>query len=126
VRGRIFGGQDASLDTIELQLRVARADRRMSASHDPNFSTTARADGTFEFSGVSAGTYWLHAWVRQPDGGSSRTVTTYYPGTDDVDAATPIVVGKGTLHEGFDFVVSTQRVNFEDPGRKLLPPPPVP
>ncbi|HUP39568.1 MAG TPA: carboxypeptidase-like regulatory domain-containing protein [Vicinamibacterales bacterium] len=119
VRGRVFSAQGASLHTIELQLRVARANRRMSASHDPHFSTTARADGTFEFSGVSAGTYLLDAWVRKPDG----VPTTYYPGTDDLDAATPIVVGKGTLHEGFDFVVSTQPINFEEPGRKLLPPP---
>ena len=41
-----------------------------------------------------------------PDG-KSHTVT-YFRGTDDVEAATPIDVGKATLHEGFDFIVRTQ------------------
>jgi hypothetical protein len=107
VRGRIVSAQGVSLDTVQLELRVAHADRRMFGSHDPRFSTTARVDGTFEFSGVSAGTYLLHAWVKPSDSGKLRTVT-YYPGTDDVDAATPITVGKATLHDGFDFVVRTE------------------
>lgn len=107
VRGRILGTHDVPLDTVHLELRVAHADRRMFVTHEPRYSTTARADGTFEFAGVSAGTYFLHAWVKQTDGTQLRTVS-YYPGTDDVDAATPIVVGKATLHDGFDFVVRTQ------------------
>jgi hypothetical protein len=108
VRGRILGAHDVPLDTVQLQLRVAHADRRTFGSHEPQFSTTARTDGTFEFVGVSAGTYLLNAWVKQADGGQSRTLATYYPGTDDVDAATPIVVGRATQHDGFDFVVRAQ------------------
>jgi hypothetical protein len=122
VRGRIFSAQGVALDGVQIELRFARDDGLMSGSHDPHFNTIARADGTFEFSGVAPGRYLLSAWVRAPDG--PQALTTYYPGTGYRDAATPIVVGKGTLHEGFDFVVSTQPVNFEDPGRKLLPPPP--
>ena len=107
VRGRILGTHDVPLDGVELQLRMAHADRRRSGSHDPRFSTTARADGTYEFVGVSAGTYLLSASVKQTDARQSRTVATYYPGTGDVDAATPIVVGRATEHDGFDFVVDT-------------------
>lgn len=107
VRGRILGTHDVPLDTVQLHLNLAHANRRMSGSHDPRFSTTARADGTFEFVGVSAGTYLLSAW-KQTDRGRSRTVPTYYPGTDDIDVTTPVVVGRATQHDGFDFVVRTQ------------------
>lgn len=106
VRGRIISSTGVSLDTVELQLRVARENRRTIGSHDPRFDTTARADGTFEFTGVSAGSYFLSAWIQKPVG-TSRDVT-YFPGTNDLDAAIPIVVGKATLHEGFDFIVKTE------------------
>ncbi len=108
VRGRILGTQDVPLDTIELQLRVAYANRHTFGSHDPRFNTTARADGSYEFVGVSAGTYLLSASVKRVDGRASPAVVTYYPGTDDIEAATPVVVGKATLHDGFDFLVKTQ------------------
>jgi len=107
VRGRIISSTGGSLDNVRLQLRVARDNRRaVSSPHDAQFGTTARTDGTFEFSGVSAGTYLLSASVPKSDG-KSRIVT-YFRGTDDVDAATPIDVGKATLHEGFDFIVRTE------------------
>ena len=106
VRGRIIRSGGAGLDTVQLQLNFARADRRMFSPHDPRFSTTAHADGRFEFSGVSAGTYFLSASVQQSDG-KSRNVT-YFPGTDDLDAATPIVVGNATQHDGLDFVIRTE------------------
>jgi hypothetical protein len=106
VRGRIISSTGVSLNNVELQLRVARDNRRSVNSHDPQFGTTARADGTFEFSGVSAGSYFLSASVQNSDG-RSRSVT-YFPGTDDLDAAIPIDVGKATLHEGFDFVIKTE------------------
>lgn len=106
VRGRIVSATGGALDNVNLNLRVARDNRRAVYSHDSQFSTKARADGSFEFSGVSAGTYLLSAWVPKSDG-KSRLVT-YFRGTDDVDAATPIDVGKATLHEGFDFIVITE------------------
>jgi hypothetical protein len=107
VRGRIVGTYDVPLDTVELQLRTAHTDRRRSGSHDPTFRGMARADGTYEFVGVSAGTYLLSAFVKRADGRQPFTMT-YYPGTDDLDAATPVVVGRATLHDGFDFVIRTQ------------------
>ncbi len=107
VRGRIISATGDSLGNVQLHLRVARDNRHAVPSpHDRQFGTTAREDGTFEFSGVSAGTYLLSAWVPKPDG-KSHSVT-YFRGTDDLDAATPIDVGKATLHEGFDFIVSTE------------------
>ena len=105
VRGRVFAATTGSLDMVHLTLQIMRADRRMTGSHDPVFSTKARPDGTFEFSGVSAGTYLLSARVQNPDGGNSPVGATYYPGTSDVDAAAPIVVGKASQHDGFDFVI---------------------
>jgi hypothetical protein len=106
VRGRIISATGDSLGNVALHLRVARDNRHAVYSHDRQFGTTARQDGTFEFSGVSAGTYLLSAWVPKPDG-KSHSVT-YFRGTDDLDAATPIDVGKATLHEGFDFIVRTE------------------
>jgi hypothetical protein len=108
VRGRIFTTTDVSLNTVQLTLSTLHADRRMSGSHDAVFRTSARPDGTFEFSGVSAGTYLLSARVQNIDGGRSPVGTTFFPGTDDVEAATPVVVGKATQHHGFDFVVRTE------------------
>jgi hypothetical protein len=108
VRGRIFTAPDVSLDTVKLALRVMHVNRRTFGSHDAVFGTSARADGTFEFSGVSPGTYLLSASVQENSGGATGIGVTYYPGTDDVDAATPVVVGKATEHDGFDFVVRTQ------------------
>ena len=105
VRGRIVSATGAALDTVHLRLSFVRADRRMWGSHDPHFETRARADGSFEFSGVSAGDYLLSASVEKMEDGKTRRVATYYPGTDDLDAATPLTVGKATLHDGFDFVV---------------------
>lgn len=107
VRGRIFT-TDVSLNTVQLTLSTMHADRRMSGSHDAVFRTSARPDGTFEFSGVSAGTYLLSARVQNIEGGRSPVGTTFFPGTDDVEAATPVVVGKATQHDGFDFVVRTE------------------
>ena len=106
VRGRIISSTGGALDNVSLNLRVARDDRRAVYSHDRQFGTKARADGSFEFSGVSAGTYLLSAWAPKSDG-KSHSVT-YFRGTDDLDAATPIDVGKATLHEGFDFIVRTE------------------
>jgi hypothetical protein len=96
VRGRIVTATGAALNTVQLTLGTMHADRRTSGSHDAVFRTSARPDGTFEFSGVSAGTYLLSAGK------------TFFPGTDDIDAATPIVVGKATQHDGFDFVVRSE------------------
>jgi hypothetical protein len=107
VRGRIVTAPGVSLDTVKLGLRVMRENRRTVGSHDASFGTTARADGTFEFSGVSPGTYLLSASVQDSRLATGSTKT-YYPGTDDVDAATPVVVGKATEHNGFDFVVQTR------------------
>ena len=104
VRGRIISSTGGALDNVNLNLRVARDGAVY--LFDREFSTKARADGSFEFSGVSAGTYLLSAWVPNSDGRSHSV--TYFPGTDDLDAATPIDVGKATLHEGFDFIVRTE------------------
>lgn len=107
VRGRIISATGGSVEKVQLHLRVARDNRHaVSSPHDRQFGTTAREDGTFEFSGVSGGTYLLSASAANSDGKSHRI--TYFRGTDDVDAATPIDVGKATLHEGFDFVVRTE------------------
>jgi hypothetical protein len=108
VRGRIFSDSRVSFETVTLNLSTMRADRRSMGSHDPRITTNARADGSFELSGVPPGTYMLVAWVEKTDGGKARTVATYYPGTDDLDAAIPIVVGKATVHDGFDFVVKIE------------------
>jgi hypothetical protein len=108
VRGRIFIATGVSLDTVKLTLRIMHADRRMAGSHDAVFTTSAQQDGTFELSGVSAGTYLLTARVQNINGDRTPVGTTFFPGTDDVEAATPIVVGKATQHDGFDFVVRTE------------------
>ena len=107
VRGRIVGAAGVPLENVKLLLRIPSRDGRLPSPHSAQVGTSARADGTFEFLGVPPGTYLLTAWFQPVDGGKTRMMT-YFPGTANEDAATPIVVGKATLHDGFDFVLRTE------------------
>ena len=108
VRGRILGPSSALLRTMTLTLYTAREDRRIPRSDGVRVQARAREDGSFEFIGVPPGSYSLSASFERMDLDKWRTITTYYPGTDDIDAAIPIVVGKATQHDGFDFIVRTE------------------
>lgn len=88
MRGRIFTATGVSLNTGQLTLGTMHADRRIGGSHDAVYRTSAR--------------------VQNINGDRSHVGTTFFAGTDDVEAATPIVVGKATQHDAFDFVVRTE------------------
>ena len=57
---------------------------------------------------VIVGWYVLSASVPAMTDGKQSSITTYYPGTQEMAYATPIEVGKATVHEGFDFIAATE------------------
>jgi hypothetical protein len=71
-------------------------------------TTRPNDDGTFEFFGVFPGSYFLFARLEKITDGKRRYFTTYFPGTPDLAHAQPIIVGKATGHDGFDFLVTTE------------------
>jgi hypothetical protein len=76
--------------------------------HAPRSNVRPNEDGTFEFSAVFPGSYVLYARLERMTDGKTRYLTTYFPGTPDLASARPIVVGRATLHDGFDFQVTTE------------------
>jgi hypothetical protein len=65
-------------------------------------------DGTFEFFGQSPGSYVLSARFVRVEDGKERYLITYFPGTPDMAAAVPIIIGRATQHDGFDFLATTE------------------
>jgi hypothetical protein len=116
VRGRIVTANGSSLEGVQLVLWgfdpfvgfYTPTGHQIHGSHSPRVDTRPNDDGTFEFSGVFPGSYVLSAGVERITDGKRRYVTTYFPGTREVTSAQPIVVGKATLHDGFDFLVATE------------------
>lgn len=112
VRGRIF--TTAPFESVKVFLEGGMDPGTLSkmqpgvlytgASHTARVQTTLKEDGTFELYGVPPGWYVLSAWV-EPSKGGTRRSSAYYPGTPEMAYATPIEVGKATVHEGFDFVL---------------------
>jgi hypothetical protein len=90
VSGRIISATGKSLAGVEIVLQSELS------------RTTARPseDGTFQFSGQIPGSYLLSAHL--------DTITTFYPGVPDAASATPIIIGRATQHDGFDFLVMTE------------------
>jgi len=108
LRGRIIGTTDNSLDGVELVLQGLDSSGRVGGSHYPSTTVRPNDDGTFEFSGQSPGSYVLSARFVRVEDGKRRYLITYFPGTPDVAAAVPIIIGRATQHDGFDFLVTTE------------------
>lgn len=108
VRGRIISASGSSLDSVELILRTEHADRFTVSSNDLRITGHPKTDGTFELSGVPPGSYILSAGVERMEAGKRRYLVTFFPGTSELTAAVPIVVGNATLDDGFDFLVTTE------------------
>lgn len=112
VRGKIFSATGTSPDRVELFLdggiSSAGPGPISMSVHAPRSSVRPNNDGTFEFSGVFPGSYVLYARLERIMDGKTRYSITYFPGTPDLASARPIVVGRATLHDGFDFVVTTE------------------
>jgi hypothetical protein len=114
VRGRVTTA--APLEEVKVSLQWTHPDELRSllpgharvSSHTPHVETSLKADGTFELYGVPPGWYALRAHVPVVTDGKRRSVTTYYPGTPHMAYATPLEIGKATVHEGFDFVVAAE------------------
>lgn len=108
VRGRIFSATGMSLDGADLWLHEIRSDGSMGGSHSARSNTHPGDNGTFEFSGVFPGSYILMARFPRTVDGKTQYSITYFPGTPDLAGARPIVVGRATMHDGFDFLVTTE------------------
>jgi hypothetical protein len=110
VRGHIFTA--APFESVKISLEGGMSPTTLAnmqpglfysgASHAPRVQTTLKENGTFELYGVPPGWYVLSAWVEPAKDGPRRS-TAYYPGTPHLSYATPIEVGRATVHEGFDF-----------------------
>ena len=96
--------QGVSLD----QLRTLSPGHAASSSHSPRVESALNENGTFELYGAPPGWYVLSASVQVMTDGKERHVATYYPGTPHMGYATPIEIGRATVHEGFDFVVAAE------------------
>lgn len=73
------------------------------------FIQTTNDRGEFEFHALPPGSYLLGTYLYPESDVIDPTVkkepATFYPGTSNRAAAIPIVVGEGTEHGGFNFVV---------------------
>ena len=115
VRGRVMSASGRSIKGTTIHLRSVDLTRfppkpgfGTISTHAPRLEVAAAEDGTFEFFGVPAGSYLLFAWVPTMVDGKEKTLTTFYPGTSEESAASPVTVGDATEHNGFDFVVRTE------------------
>jgi hypothetical protein len=81
---------------------------RLFGFHNPHTTVRPNSDGTFEFFGQPPGTYVLSAGLEILEDGKRRHLMTYFPGTRDLAAAVPIVIGKATEQDGFVFAVATK------------------
>lgn len=108
VLGRILSTTSNPLGDVELTLRGVSSHGFRRSPRSPRVRTRPDGDGTFEFSGVPPGSYILSARVEKIEEGKKRSLTTFYPGTRELATAVPIVVGRATRHDGFDFLVVTE------------------
>ena len=108
VRGRILSATGQGLDGVELVLQGLDSSGRMGGADLPRSSLRPNEDGTFEFFGQSPGSYVVSAQRAMAEDGNGRYLTTYFPGTPDLAAAVPIVIGEATEHDGVDFLVKTE------------------
>ena len=112
VRGRIVNAPAIALDAVALSLDagissagpglVSMTDHALRSDTRPN------PDGTFEFVGVSPGTYVLTATYTRDTGSAPHRLVTYFPGTSDLAEALRIDVGRATQHDGLDFAIATE------------------
>jgi len=107
IRGRVISATSTPLEDVEVVLQAAPDGVSSVSSSDDRTTIKPNADGTYEFFGQRPGSYFLSTQVRVEDG-KNRYSVTYYPGTNDITQALPIVIGHATLHEGFDFLVKTE------------------
>ena len=108
LRGRILSATGNSLKGVEVVLYGMDSSGGLGSSNRPRISVRPNEDGTFEFYGVPPGSYLLSAGLEKMEDGKRRYLNTFFPGTSDVTAAVPVVIGKATQHDGFDFLVTTE------------------
>jgi len=108
LRGRIISATGNSLEGVQLVLHAVDSSGHPRGSRSPRTTVRPDEDGRFEFSGQPPGSYVLSVWVETIADGTRRYLTTFYPGTHDLAAAAPIVIGRATQHDGFDFLVTTE------------------
>jgi len=109
IRGRVISATGTPLEDVEVVLQPTAPDGVSSVfSSDDRTTIKPNADGTYEFFGQRPGSYFLSTRQVRVEDGRNRDSVTYYPGTNDITQALPIVIGHATLHEGFDFLVKTE------------------
>jgi hypothetical protein len=72
---------------------------------------TTNERGEFEFVAIPPGSFVFGHQIIGPHlvvSGQKLPPKTYYPGTPDYSAATRIVVGDATQHDGLNFIVATE------------------
>jgi hypothetical protein len=107
IRGHVISDTGTSLSGVELVLQPAPLPDQC-CSLRPATTIRPNEDGTYEFFGQSPGSYLLSVRQMRIENGKERRLVTYYPGTADVAEALPIVIGRATQHDGFDFLVKTE------------------
>ncbi len=102
IRGRAVGA--GGIPRAGMKIRLVPSTDRWWA-HDQRYDVTTNDRGEFEFRTIPPGSYFVGYEHIVSGVWSSHPPLIYYPGTPDPAAAMPVVVGKATLHEGFDFTV---------------------
>ena len=111
VRGRIVSSTGSSLERVQMTLSrfTDPSESAPIVLHESPTTVRPNRDGTYEFWAQAPGKYLLSASVERSDpNGRVRQVVTFYPGTDDRNAAVPITIGTATLQDGVDFVVVSE------------------
>ena len=104
IRGRVVGGDGRPMSKSPLWLLPHGSTK--DAPRDAQLSAVTNKRGEFEFRAIPPGSYILGHPMRG-DGqvafpGQKPTKAIYYPGTFDLDAAAPIVVGNATQQDGVE------------------------